>query len=803
MSGQQQPPTIDRAVQHFSAGRLSEAERICQQILRKDPNHPVTLHLLGVITHQLGNNEAAADFIVKAVELEPDMTAAHFNLALVLTALGTLDEAIASYRRALALKPDYPEAHNNIGNALQNLQRPEEAVASFQAALALKPDYAQAHNNLGLAFRDLGKLDDAMASYHKALAIYPGYAEAHANLGLALQDLGKSEEAVASYRKALDLQPGYARIHSNLGTSLHSLGRVDEAMASYRKALELQPDLAEAHNNLGNALHDQGNLEEAITRYRQAVALEPESDLFAANFAASLRSVSFTSVDDTLYQDLSRLLQRPKLPPSYMVRSVIAALRHHPDFARILAAAGSAGQTSGDAYSAIAEQLSAIPLFLRILELSPIPDLEIERMLSHLRRLMLDEITGPHAAERVTPFTAALAHNCFTNEYVFLETKEEQSAIKQLQQRIAGLLENGQAVPPSLVIALAAYRPLFQFPWAQQLSDGDWDSEVKSVLRRQITEPLEERALAEKIPRLTVIEDSISQAVRQQYEENPYPRWIKAGLAHKSASLGEVLRGSPLSFDVAEDSLAERPAILMAGCGTGQHTLYMTSRFAGAEVLAVDLSLNSLSYAKRKTAELGFSNIEYAQGDILQLGALGRQFDVIGCAGVLHHLGDPLAGWRVLADLLRPGGVMKIGLYSETARQHLIAGRSLIAEKGYAASPEDIRRCRQDIISLAASGNAEMAKICHGEEFFSLSQCRDLLFHVQEQRFTLPQIEQSLATLNLNFLGFEMDDRRTLSRFKQSHPDPNAPASLSLWHQFELENPGTFAGMYQFWCQKP
>ncbi|MDA0230639.1 MAG: tetratricopeptide repeat protein [Proteobacteria bacterium] len=802
MSGQQQTPTVDLAVQHFNAGRLSEAERVCEKILRKDPDHPVTLHLLGVITHRLGRNEAAADLIAKALDLRPDMTAAHFNHALALTALGRLDEAIASYRKALALKPDYPEAHNNIGNALQNLQRPKEAVASFQAALALKPNYAAAHNNLGLALRDLGELGEAMASYHKALAIMPKYAEAHANLGLVLQEMGNPEEAVTSYRRALDFQPGYARIYSNLGASLQSLGRVDEAMASYRKALELQPDLAEAHNNLGNALQDHGNLEEAITRYRQAVALEPENDLFAANFAASLRSVSISSVDENLYQDLSRLLQRPKLPPSYLARSVIEAVRHHPDFARIVAVVGAEAQITGEAYGDIAEQLSGIPLFLQILKLSPIVDLEIERLLTHLRRLMLREITGPHMANRVAPFTAALAHNCFTNEYIFPETEEEQASIEQVQQRIAGLLESRQAVPPSLVIALAAYRPLYEFPWAQQLSDSEWDSEIKSVLRRQITEPSEERALGMQIPRITAIEDSISQAVRQQYEENPYPRWIKAGLAHKNASPGEVLRGSPLFFDVTEDSFAERPEILMAGCGTGQHTLYMTSRFANAEVLALDLSLNSLSYAKRKTAELGFTNIEYAQGDILQLGALGRQFDVIGCAGVLHHLGDPLAGWHVLADLLRPGGVMKIGLYSETARKHLIAGRSLIAEKGYSTSPEDIRRCRQDIISLAATGNAEMAKICHGEEFFSLSQCRDLLFHVQEQRFTLLEIATTLESLELIFLGFEFDNRRTLGRFKQLHPDRGAPASLSLWHEFELENPDTFAGMYQFWCQK-
>ena len=145
---------------------------------------------------------------------------------------------------------------------------------------------------------------------------------------------------------------------------------------------------------------------------------------------------------------------------------------------------------------------------------------------------------------------------------------------------------------------------------------------------------------------------------------------------------------------------------------------------------------------------------------------------------------------------------MNIGLYSETGRQDIIAGRSLIAEKGYSTSPEDIRRCRQDIITMAEDGDNEMAKICNRNDFFSLSECRDLLFHVQEHRFTLPQIDKALKSLHLKFLGFEMRDQRTLRKFRESHPNTNAPTSLSLWHEFELDNPDTFIGMYQFWCQK-
>ena len=116
----------------------------------------------------------------------------------------------------------------------------------------------------------------------------------------------------------------------------------------------------------------------------------------------------------------------------------------------------------------------------------------------------------------------------------------------------------------------------------------------------------------------------------------------------------------------------EAPNILIAGCGTGQHSIGTAARFKDSKVLAIDLSLSSLSYAKRKTEELGIQDIDYMQADILDLGKLGRQFDIVESAGVLHHMEDPVAGWRVLTDCLKPGGLMKIGLYSELAREHIV-----------------------------------------------------------------------------------------------------------------------------------
>ena len=100
--------------------------------------------------------------------------------------------------------------------------------------------------------------------------------------------------------------------------------------------------------------------------------------------------------------------------------------------------------------------------------------------------------------------------------------------------------------------------------------------------------------------------------------------------------------------------------ILVAGCGTGQHSIETARRFTGAQVLAVDLSLTSLYYAKRKKRALGLNNIEYAQPDILQLESIGRVFDVIEASGVLRHLADPFAGWRLLLPMLRPDGFMRL-----------------------------------------------------------------------------------------------------------------------------------------------
>ena len=104
--------------------------------------------------------------------------------------------------------------------------------------------------------------------------------------------------------------------------------------------------------------------------------------------------------------------------------------------------------------------------------------------------------------------------------------------------------------------------------------------------------------------------------------------------------------------------------------------------------------------------------------------------------------------------------------------------------------------------SMDLNSNLIISKVLDSTDFYSLSTCRDLLFHVQEHRFTLPQIEVALNDLDLRFLGFEFRRSWIRRNFSEFYPEKDALTSLSSWHQFELKNPGTFSRMYQFWVQK-
>jgi len=191
-------------------------------------------------------------------------------------------------------------------------------------------------------------------------------------------------------------------------------------------------------------------------------------------------------------------------------------------------------------------------------------------------------------------------------------------------------------------------------------------------------------------------------------------------------------------------------------------------------------------------------NIEFLHTDILQLKNLKKKFDVIECVGTLHHMKDPFEGLKALVDILEPHGFLKIGLYSKLARQHIIKMKALIKKKRIKNTTEDIRKFRELIFK--EKDDQLFHKIFYNNDFYSTSMARDLMFHVQEYCFTIPEISNMLKKLNLEFLGFR--NPLIKAKFSKFYPEDKKNISLDNWNKFELNNQDVFSTMYQFWVRK-
>jgi SAM-dependent methyltransferase len=388
----------------------------------------------------------------------------------------------------------------------------------------------------------------------------------------------------------------------------------------------------------------------------------------------------------------------------------------------------------------------------------------VEKALTRLRKTLLlasqneNRLRGKHI-----PLLNALAIQNYYNEYVWTQDAQETALIDALAQ--------APSTPLQLAL-LGCYRPLHHYPQARDWLDTHGKGPVADLIKTHLEDYFTEQDIKKGLKNLSPIEETTSRAVQEMYEENPYPRW---------RSIDMPSRDYP---EVALDWLT-------AGCGTGRPLCQLAALYPNARFTAIDLSRSSLAYAVRQTREAGETNIDFYHGDLLNIGDLGKDFDFIESSGVLHHMKDPLEGWRALLTCLRPGGRMQIGLYSTDARDIIFKVRSYIEEKGYQADAAGIRALRADI--MARPDDHPLHPILDRQDFYAASECRDLVFHIQEHTYTIPKIKEMLDELGLVFLGFKLRSQ-VRAFYGQRFPADTAMTNLDNWHALEQEIPALFIG---------
>ena len=606
---------------------------------------------------------------------------------------------------------------------------------------------------------------------------------------LALQSVD-APAALDAFLRAIESEPARLQAHYGLCSALMLQGQFAEAAAHMTEVLALKPDYVEGLCLIGNAHIGAGDPQRALAAARKAFALA-DTPPVRSLLANCLRNPATIPNDAEMRAIVARAIAEPWDRPINLLGHAIDLLRSDPAFAGVFNRAAAEGIPL--------EPLQASALLRSVLENTLAANVELERVLTGARCALLQAADTAWPAGRLA-FACALARQCFINEYVFATSDEEARAVAQLQERCVAALDAGDTRPQQLAV-LASYRPLHGLPSPQRLLAMRWPAPVDAVITQQVREPAEEARLRDSMPQLTPIEDMVSRLVREQYEQSPYPRWVKPPPPpSRPATIDQFIRLNFPYPDLPCRPLGKQGAldVLVAGCGTGQQLFDIAQRLAGPRILAIDLSRASLAFARRQAEAHRLAGVEFGQADILALGALGRSFDVIDCGGVLHHLADPLAGWRVLVSLLRPNGLMKIALYSERARGAIMAAQQRAQALGYGATPDGIRAFRQ-VLMREPAGEID-APVRNGD-FFSLSTCRDLLFHVQEHRFTLPQVAAFLGEAGLRLIGMDTA-ARTRRAYSTRFPADPALTNLGNWDLFEQTNPMTFVGMYQFWVQK-
>ncbi len=679
-------------------------------------------------------------------------------------------QAEALYRQAMALVPDRVSILVNLGAVLIAQEKFAEAHALSRHVLSIEPDNSIALEHCSTCS---AAIDPAgrIAHIDRQLAVQPANATLLSQRGMLLHEAGRRDEALDSLNTALAVDPSDVAAYMNRAAVLTALSRHDAAIDDYITVLRLAPDLAAAGHGFIDRI---------------------------------LESHSPPRVDHEFDSLLIRAIETPWARPQAIEPVVIARLRQDPLIGPLLQRNTPVSKaTASPDVTPILEMLARNQLLSSLLRNALVATIELERLLTRCRSELLHRIIDAPDVGRLDRdllgFVCALAQQCFINEYVYPVSPEDRQGVDRLVARLTTF----PLVPErdgAAIAAVASYLPLHMIGPGVTWLDHAWPDGLQALMRQQIREPMRERESRPSIVALTAIDDETSMKVRDQYEANPYPRWTSLPDLGVREPLEALLRRKVVSPSPIQLRPANPVRALNAGCGTGQHPIDMALRVADLDLLAIDLSLSSLAYARRKADDMAIgANLRFAQADILQMATYPERFDLIESTGVLHHLDDPAAGLAVLTGLLADGGIMRIALYSDTGRRDVVASRSYIAAKGYAAVDDDIRQCRQELMDLP--DNDPRKPVTRLTDFYAMSGCRDLLFHVQEHRFSMTMIADLLAAHRLDLIGIEVTPH-TLAAFRDSFPDATATLDLHKWDRFERAHPDTFSGMYVFWVRK-
>ena len=244
---------------------------------------------------------------------------------------------------------------------------------------------------------------------------------------------------------------------------------------------------------------------------------------------------------------------------------------------------------------------------------------------------------------------------------------------------------------------------------------------------------------------------SVQERVSKMYERHPYPP-VDEDIAAYVIGQAWLLESPNPSFHLYWPSrvYTEDLDILIAGCGT-QQAAQVAAGLPGARIVGTDISDHSLEETRRLAEKADIKNLRLEKLPVEKVSQLGVNFDLVICTGVLHHLADPRVGLIALKTVLRPNGAIHLMLYGKHGRTGVYMLQELFRSVGIDPAKigdQDIVALRELIEGLPPAHPFAAVRHMH-PDWQTNAGLVDLLLHVQDQAYTLSDIDSLLNNAEL------------------------------------------------------
>lgn len=809
---------VEDAIEKMQENDIDSAKLICESLLKKKTKDPRIKNILSIILIKKNEIEKALPILKSNKKQFPQYVPSYVNIGIINLKKGKNNEALKHFKKTLDLDPKNLTAYENILIILLNEKKTSEVSNILSEIKSKKIIFNNYNYYAAINCEKKHEYKKAFDYYSLFSKDNPNNPESIEGMARISQQSNDIKNAITFYNRAISIAPK-AESLLNLSTCLELFGEEEEAKACLFRAKEISDDinvLLIGNNKLANLLlKEERYLEaseichEAIEKYK---ALKDPGSMIIENsyfieltLGAIVEQISLKKNtpygEDEFSQKIAKLnfsfLNEKMEDETFNPKTL-----HYPNQKMIKSAINNHDKINKENLKKIIN----LDFIINFLKRDMIDDIEIEEFVIKLRSLCLsliannDEIVKDKLFKN---FIGALAIQCNKNEYIW-ETNDDDIKNKDVLFKKISEIKSSKVIELEAeilaLLTLQTFKSYKELLRNKNLKNSP-NPYIKKIFELQVSQIEEENKIKKDIKSLEEINNKISIKVKDQYEENPYPRWEivdKVKTKFYSDSIQNQIK--PNTDKIGKRNLDNKESILIAGCGTGLHPIRVALSAQESKITALDLSFSSLAYAQRKSNEMNIKNIDWIQGDILKANKLNTKFDYIESCGVLHHMEDPIKGFKVLSSLLKPSGLIKIALYSSTYKS-LIKGLSEYAsEKKIGTSLNEIRQFRRYIKRL--NNKESIHAKTYIKDFYSTSEFRDLLLHSQEHFFSIDQIKKNIIKNEFEFLGFVFSKDSEKNFYKENYPDDKNLTDLNNWEEIEFKNPMIFRSMYQFWLKK-